>query len=100
MIKHIVMWKLKQDALGKRAAENANAMKQMLDELDGIIPELKRIEVSVDVRASAPECDVVLYSEFENMQDLDAYQVHPAHLKCVEFIKQIVSERRVVDYAI
>ncbi|SKA95023.1 Stress responsive A/B Barrel Domain [Paucidesulfovibrio gracilis DSM 16080] len=100
MIKHIVMWKLKPEALGNSADENAAKMKQMLEALQGVIPVLRSIEVSHDIRESVPECDVLLFSEFDNMDDLSTYATHPAHLECVDFIKQVVSERRVVDYAI
>ncbi|MGE4292405.1 MAG: Dabb family protein [Desulfovibrio sp.] len=99
MIKHIVMWKLKPEALGAAAAENAKKMKSMLEALMGKIPVLKRIEISHDIRESSPECDIVLYSEFDSMEDLATYATHPDHLECVAFIKQVVSERRVLDYA-
>ena len=100
MIKHIVMWKLKEEAEGGTAAENALKMKGMLEALAGKIDVLSKIEVGIDVFASAPECDVVLYSEFDSRADLDAYQVHAEHQACVSFIKNVVAERRVVDYEI
>lgn len=100
MIKHIVMWTLKDEALGAAKAENAKQMKQKLEALAGLIPVLKHIEVGVNVFAAAPACDVILYSEFATRADLDAYQVHPEHLKVVEFVKQVVASRGVVDYEI
>ncbi len=100
MIKHIVMWTLKDEAEGATAAENGIKMKQILENLSGKIKELKHIEVSVDVFAAIPDCNVVLYSEFESKDDLDAYQVNPLHQECVAFIKQVVSSRNVIDYVI
>lgn len=100
MIKHIVMWKLKEEAEGGTAAENALKMKTMLEALQGRIDVLRKIEVGIEVFASAPECDVILYSEFDSRADLDAYQVHPEHQACVAFIRNVVAERRVVDYEI
>ena len=47
---------------------------------------------------SLPETDVVLYTVFDSKEDLQAYQVHPEHQKCVAFISAVVAERRVVDY--
>lgn len=98
MIKHIVMWKLKPEALGATAEENARKMKVMLEALRGRIDVLRHLEVSHDIRESAPECDVVLYSEFESMEDLATYATHPEHLECVAFIKQVVTTRNVLDY--
>ncbi|SME88931.1 Dabb family protein [Desulfovibrio gilichinskyi] len=100
MIKHIVMWTLKDEAEGGTSAENGIKMKQILENLSGKIDELKHIEVSVDVFAAIPDCNVVLYSEFETKDDLDAYQVHPLHQACVAFIKQVVASRNVIDYVI
>ncbi len=100
MIKHIVMWTLKDEAEGADKAANAKKMKEMLEALDGRIDTLKHIEVSCEVFESAPACDVILYSEFENREALDAYQVHPLHQECVAFVKKVVTSRSVVDYTI
>jgi hypothetical protein len=100
VIKHIVMWTLKDEAEGGTAVENGIKMKQILENLSGKIKELKHIEVSVDVFAAIPDCNVVLYSEFESKDDLDAYQVNPLHQECVAFIKQVVSSRNMIDYVI
>lgn len=100
MIKHIVMWTLKPEAEGGTAAENAQKMKTMLEGLNGVIPTLSHLEVSTDIVEAAPEADVCLYSEFATKADLDAYQVHPEHQKCVAFIKNIVSSRHVLDFEI
>lgn len=100
MIKHIVMWTLKDEAAGAGKAENARKMKQSLEALSGLIPSLTKIEVGVDVFAAAPACDVILYSEFATRADLDAYQVHPEHQKVVTFVKEVAASRSVVDYEI
>jgi quinol monooxygenase YgiN len=100
MIKHIVMWTLKDEAVGARKADNARAMKQKLEALAALIPSLGKIEVGIDVFAASPDCDVILYSEFASRADLDAYQVHPEHQKVVAFVKQVAASRSVVDYEI
>jgi len=100
MIKHIVMWTLKDEAVGANKAANARAMKQMLEALAGLIPCLGKIEVGIDVFAATPDCDVILYSEFASRADLDAYQGHPEHQKVVTFVKQVAASRSVVDYEV
>ncbi|WP_031479270.1 Dabb family protein [Maridesulfovibrio frigidus] len=100
MIKHIVMWTLKDEAAGGTAAENGLKMKEMLENLSGKIEGLKHIEVSVDTFGAIPDCSVVLYSEFETTQDLDFYQTHPLHQECGSFIKQVAASRSAVDYVI
>jgi len=98
MIKHIIMWKLRESAEGYSKAENAQRMKQQIEAMGDRIPEIKCLEVGINVTASPDAFDIVLYSEFENRDDLQTYQDHPAHLAFKEFIGEIRIEKRVVDY--
>ena len=61
MIKHIVMWKLKDEAEGNSKAENAKIIKNSLEYLKGKINEIVNIEVGIDVNKSEQAYDVVLY---------------------------------------
>lgn len=98
MIKHIVMWKLKDHGWGAGKTDNARKMKALLEQLKGSIPEIRHIEVGINVIPSEAPSDVVLYSEFATKEDLEAYQKHPEHIKVAAFIKEVVLDRRVVDY--
>jgi len=98
MIKHIVMWKLKEHAAGAGAQENARILKTLLLELKDSIPHIKEIEVGFNFNPSEAACDVVLYSVFESRDDLETYQKHPEHRKVVGFVNEIRSDRHVVDY--
>lgn len=100
MIKHIVMWTLKDSAEGADKAANAAKMKALLTALPGLIPVIRELEVGTDVFAATPACDIVLYTSFDSRADLDAYQVHPEHQKVVGFVKQVVASRSVVDYEV
>ncbi|EKO1912244.1 Dabb family protein [Clostridium botulinum] len=100
MIKHIVMWKLKEFAEGKSKLENANIIKTSLEDLQNKIDVLKLIEVGVNINNSKQAYDVVLYSEFEKLEDLNLYQNHPDHLKVGEFINKVKEERIVTDYEV
>ncbi len=98
MIKHIVLWRLKESADGRSAADNAKLIKQKLEGLSGQIPGLIRLEVGIDFSRTDGSSDVALYSEFTNREALDAYQQHPAHKAVIPFIAEVRTERRVVDY--
>lgn len=100
MIKHIVMWNLKDFAAGADKKENAKKLKESLEALEGVIEEIKAIEVGLNINPSPAAFDVILYSEFEHREGLEAYQKHPEHLKIVDFVGEIRSERAVVDYEI
>jgi hypothetical protein len=98
MITHIVMWTMKDNAEGADKNTNARKMKQLLEALPALIPCLVSLQVSTEVFASSPECDIILNTTFKTRADLDAYQVHPEHQKVVEFVKKVVASRSVVDY--
>ena len=95
MIKHVVMWRLNEDAKG--AAEE---LKSKLEALPAIIPEIRELEVGLNCKPSDFAADVVLFSAFDSMEALASYAVHPDHVKVGAFLKEIVAERRVVDYEI
>ena len=100
MIKHIVMWQLKDHAQGNDKATNAQLMKSKLEALRGQIDGVRAIEVGIDFSVTEASMDVALYSELTDRAALAAYQVHPAHQAVVAFIKEVVSARQLVDYEI
>ncbi len=99
MIKHIVVWKLKDSAEGSSKQENALILKSKLEGLKQI-KEVKKLEVGFPMSASVDAWDVALYSEFENADDLKAYARHPEHLKVVEYLNKIQLDRKMVDYQV
>lgn len=94
MIKHIVMWDLKDE----NKLENAKKLKISLENLKEEINEIKEIEVGININNSDASMDVVLYSVFNTLEDLDIYQNHPKHLKVKEFVKNISTNRKVIDF--
>ena len=100
MIKHIVMWRLKDHAEGNDKTANAQLIKSKLEALRGQIEGVLAIEVGIDFSATEASADVVLYSEFTDRAALAAYQAHPAHQAVVAFIKEVVNTRHLVDYEV
>ncbi len=101
MIKHIVVFKLKDSANGKSKAENAEELKIRLLGLKDSIKEIIEIEVGIK-SDKAPETnyDIILTTKFTGFDELDIYRVHPEHLKVVEFIGKISNERVAIDYEV
>ena len=99
MIKHIVIWKLKEEAEGNSKIENGLKMKQLLENLVGKVSGIVSLHVGLKTSESpANSDDVILVSEFKTWADLDFYANHPEHLKVGEFIKKVVEKRSAVDY--
>ena len=100
MIKHIVMWKLKEEAEGADRLANAREMKRRLDECAHIVPGILAFEVTLAQPGLEATYDVVLYSEFEDRQALEAYANHPTHKALVPFIGAVREARQCMDYEV
>ena len=69
MVKHIVIWKLKEE----NKEENALKIKEALEALNGQIPGLLHLEVGFDFSKQESSSDIVLYSEFDSVEHLNSY---------------------------
>ena len=101
MIKHIVIFKLKDFANGKSKKENSEELKLRLLELKNYITEILEIEVGIKSdKASETNFDLFLSTKFNGFTELDVYRIHPEHVKVVDFIKEISSDRVAIDYEV
>ncbi len=101
MIRHIVMFKLLEEADGRTKAENALIIKEKLEALQGVVPTLLSSQVVLGVQGSAPSnYDVALIAEYADMDALNEYVVHPAHKKVGEFIAKVRESRACIDFEI
>ena len=98
MIKHIVCWRVKEEANGESKAEIMQNMQTKLMNLVPIIAEIKGFEVGINYNPTPAAFDVSLYSVFESNDALEKYVAHPAHQEVVKYIVSVVKERMVVDY--
>jgi hypothetical protein len=98
MVKHIVLWRLHEEADGRTRDENAALAKEQLEGLNGRIPGLLHLEVGRDFLGSPASYDLVLYAELESREALDVYQHHPEHVAVKHLMAAITDERAVVDY--
>ncbi len=94
MIKHIVMWKLKEE----NKEQNAIEIKTKLEKLCDLISQIKKIEVGINFNESNAAYDLVLYSEFASVEDLEIYQNNPAHKEVAKLVGQCTITRAVVDF--
>jgi len=90
MIKHIVIWKLKDQ-------EQALEMKKRLEALPHKIKEIQSLEVGINI-LPVNDYDIALTVTFNNLDDLNTYQNHPDHLQVFAFVKQVAEKRVAVDY--
>ncbi|MCI6568627.1 Dabb family protein [Dysosmobacter sp. HCP28S3_G4] len=91
MIRHIVMWKFRPGT-EKEQEEFLTGLRN----LQGVIPQLLKSEVAVNVAPG--NYDAVLVSEFASLEDLDAYKNDPRHKAVSALCKSIREDRVAVDY--
>jgi hypothetical protein len=97
MIKHIVMWNVRSESDDDHGS-NITKLKTCFHSLRGKIPGLLHLELGADISRVNYACDVVLYSEFESQAALDAYAVHPEHLRVKRELGDLRIARHQVDY--
>lgn len=78
MVKHVILWKLKEEIEDKAAVKAG--IKAGLEGLKGVVPGLVDISVKTEGLASS-NADVTLDSTFESEAALKGYSVHPAHVE-------------------
>lgn len=100
MVKHIILWQLKDELEGARKDEVKKGIKEGLEGLQGVIPGLLDIKVYTDGLPSS-NADVMLDSSFENEEALKAYAIHPAHVKVAdENVRPFTKTRSCLDFEV
>ena len=98
MVKHVILWKLK-DGLDDPAAVKA-AIKAGLEGLKGVVPGLLEIAVRTEGLASS-NADLMLDSSFESEAALKGYAAHPAHVAVANGkVRPFVQTRLCLDYQV
>jgi hypothetical protein len=98
VIKHIVMWNFADEAEGADKATNLQLVRDALLDLTEVVPGIITLEPVIPIDPFEHSYDLVLYSEFESLEALKAYAVHPDHLAVAGFIGKVRSSRVCVDY--
>ena len=96
MIKHVVMWKLKNEAEGNSKTRNLELVKEKLLSLKPVISQISSLDVGENFNASA--FDLVLITAHHDKNALTGYINHPSHKEAAVFIGNVIAERKVVDF--
>ncbi|MBR0141382.1 MAG: Dabb family protein [Ruminococcus sp.] len=97
MIKHIVMFKLKDT--DKSAYENALEAKKRFENVIANVETLKKGELVINSeKAPQDNYTISLICDFEDIDGLNKYQVHPAHVEFAKFIGTVKTDRACIDY--
>lgn len=95
MVKHIILWQLKDEFNNKEVKQN---IKDNLEALNGKIPGLVEISVQISSLPSS-NADVMLYSVFSDENSLENYATHPEHVFVADtFVKPFTKTRLCLDF--
>ena len=83
MVKHIILWKLKEEYSEEEKREIKKGIKEGLEGLVGKVPGLKEVHVYTEGLASS-NMDLMLDTTLENAEALKGYAVHPAHVEVAD----------------
>ncbi|MBR6452554.1 MAG: Dabb family protein [Lachnospiraceae bacterium] len=100
MVKHVILWTLRDRYSGAEIEEIKKGIKKGLEGLKGQIPGLLDIKVITKPLVSS-NCDVMLDASFENEAALNAYSIHPAHVTVAnEQVRPFTASRICMDYEV
>ena len=94
MLTHIVVWKYRADIPQATRDEH----RARLQSLSTVVPGIESLSVGVDTLHSPKSYDTGLVAVFRDRAVLDAYTVHPDHVKVVEFGRDITEMMAKVDF--
>jgi len=94
MIRHVIMWKFKAGE-----EENMHKFLNGLKALDGVIPEILRMEVGVNC-LDGNNYDACLIADFEDAEALNRYKKDPRHVAVSTLCKSIRESRGAVDFEV
>ncbi len=94
MLTHLVIWKYRTEIEPEVREEHV----RMLRSLATKIPKLESLHVGFDVLGLPRSYDTGLVAVFQDRAGLEAYTVHPEHIKAAEFGRTISAHVASVDF--
>lgn len=101
MVKHIILWTLKEELSGTEKESVKKGIKESLEALQGVVPGLLDIKVIIDGRLDSSNADVMLDCTLESEEALKDYAVHPAHVAAANAkVRPFTAVRSCIDFKI
>lgn len=100
MVKHIILWKLKEELSADDKKKILADMKENLEGLVGKVPGLIRMNIVINPLASS-NAEVMLVSDLESEEALKGYAVHPDHVQVANtYVRPYTEVRMCMDYTV
>jgi len=100
MVKHIILWTLKDMPEDEKAKVKAE-IKEGLEALKGKVPGLIDIKVYTTGRLASSNADLMLDSTLESAEALQVYAKHPEHVAVADGkVRPFAAQRTCLDFEI
>lgn len=100
MVKHVILWTIKEEYQGKEKDDIKMGIKEGLESLAGKIPGLIDIKVNINGLESS-NADLMLDSSFDTAEALKGYSVHPEHVAVANGkVRPYTATRTCLDYEV
>ena len=101
MVKHIILWQLKDELSAEEKKVVKAEMKESLEGLMGKIPGLLEVKVYTEGLESSKNAEVMLDTTFTDEEALKAYAVHPEHVAVADGkVRPFTKYRACLDFEI
>ncbi len=101
MVKHIILWKLREDLSAEEKISVKAGIKAGLEGLQGVVPGLLSIQVQTDGVLATSNADVMLDCTLESADALKGYAQHPAHVEVANTkVRPYTSVRTCLDFEV
>lgn len=97
MVKHLVLFKLKDEVPAAQKEAVMLAFKQAIEALPAKISVIRKIEVGLNMNPGEV-WNIALYSEFDTLDDVKFYAAHPDHVAAGKLLAEVMESRACVDY--
>ena len=97
MVKHIVMFKLKETLSAEEKMVVMNDFKAAMEALPAKIDVIRKVFVGLNIN-EAEQWVICLESEFDSLEDVKLYAAHPDHVAAAGILKDAKQDRACVDY--
>lgn len=91
MLTHVVLMKFTD-------AKHAPEAKERLEALGPVVEEIRGVTVGLDAVRGEASYDLALITQHESLEELKAYQAHPAHLEVAAWLRPLLAARATVDF--
>lgn len=100
MVKHVILWKLKEEFSEEEKKKIKLEIKDGLEALVGVVPGLLEVKVNIEGLPSS-NADLMLDSLLESEEALKGYAIHPAHVAVADSkVRPYTRTRVCLDYMV